>query len=127
MSVVGGSIRSLCFGLAILAPALEGCSSVTSCDASMVPAIRLAVIDEKTGATLIGESTIVWAGPNVVRDSVRVVLASGAGPVSVGFQAGAYSLMVIHAGYADWHGSIMVSGDRCKPQTASIAANMTAK
>lgn len=114
------------FSMATLGMALQGCSAITACDASVVPAISLTISDQ-TGAKVTGQSTIIWTGPNVLVDSLAIDLLTDSAPVSVGVAAGDYSLTVRHAGYSDWHGSVTVSGDRCKPRTASVAARLTAK
>jgi hypothetical protein len=105
--------------------ASAGCRSVVSCDASAVPAIRLAVHDALTGAAIPSQMTIVWTEHGAPPDTIVASGADLAGSgIPLGLRPGTYDLVVRSPGYAVWSETVDVGSVGCKPNTIGVKATL---
>jgi len=105
--------------------ALAGCHSIVTCDAALVVAIKLAVRDAQTGASVVAQSTVIATLRNTKPDTLLMpAIPVDPDTVNVGTHAGTYDLVVKRAGYADWKQTVVVVADGCEPSTTRVTATL---
>src|SRR5688572_25680130 len=113
--------------IVILAVSLWACRNPLDfggCDTYASPALRLSVIDARTGATLPGlEGARAIARDGAFADTALLVNATTGG---IAYERpGTYDVTVEYPGYLLWsRTNIAVTSDRCHVRTKSITASL---
>ena len=108
-------------GIALLA-ACDGDGGTGICPAEVVPALRVTVVDDETGADLSLTARGWWIHEEYADDLIGSVTG---GPLHAFGPPGRYAVIVEHEGYQSWgRDNIRVTAGACGPRTLDITARL---